>query len=66
MRRAGQVAALSVFLAGLAYQVGCYVRQDYQGDEPARDIAAGLSVLGVAGTLAWLADGPREGADVER
>lgn len=65
MRRAGQLAALAVFLAAAAYDVGCYIRGDYLGEEPALDIAVGLSVLGVAGTLGWLAAVPQEGADSE-
>jgi hypothetical protein len=68
MRSLARGAIIAAIFLAAAYDVGVYVRADYLGQEPARDIAAGLGVLAVAAAAGWalggtLAEPERERSD---
>jgi hypothetical protein len=66
MRSIVRGAILGAFVVAAAYDIGCLTRGDYLSQEPVRDIAAGLGIIGAVAAVAWAADWPEpKGADVE-
>ncbi len=67
MRKAVRGAVLAAVLAAAAFDIGAYARGDYRGEEPVRDMMAGLGALAVIAAAGWASAEPnREKAEVDR